>query len=476
MIHPQLFEQRTLTRTVSQGLVSEDHWVLLAVSGGPDSVALLLMFLAWQQKLPLTLGVCHINYGLRGEESDRDAEFVERFCSRWQVPLFQHRLDLQATPGWAKGRSLQQVAREIRYEILTQEGKKWGADKIALGHTQDDQAETVLMRMLRGSGTLGLSGMASIRSDQIIRPFLHISRQEILEYLQGKGEGYCEDSSNQKDIYCRNRIRREVIPVLQQFNPQVKATLSRQADILRAETQYLDEKATQAFESIVHSRSSHQFSLSREKFLKLPLALQRRVMVKVFQRLTDRIMPPRFDTIEEVIGLVHGRHSGWSTHRENLWISRDYDVINFSQDCVNAMWQSSRFPDQMKFPLSTPVIWPRTGQTLQGHLVAYHGQIPSRNAMQAWFDAALFSPDLMVRTWRSGDLFYPFGLQGKRKKVQDFFTDIKLSRGQRSQVPLLVAPEGILWIGGYRADERFRVTSSTRNILAATISLKEKEE
>lgn len=476
MIHPQLFEQRILTRTVSQGLVSENHSVLLAVSGGPDSVALLLMFLAWQQKLPLTLGVCHINYGLRGEESDRDADFVEKFCSRWQVPLFQHRLDLHRTPGWARGRSLQQVAREIRYEILTQEGKKWGADKIALGHTQDDQAETVLMRMLRGAGTLGLSGMASIRSGQIIRPFLHISRQEILEYLQGKGEGYCEDSSNQKDIYCRNRIRREVIPLLQQFNPQVKVTLSRQADILRAETQYLDDQTSQAFESMVHSRSSHRFSLSREKFLGLPLALQRRVVVKVFQRLTERTMQPRFDTIEEVIGLVCGRHSGWSTHRDHLWISRDYDVINFSRVGVGIQEQSSRFPDQIKFSLSTQVVWPRTGQTLHGHLESYYGQVSSKSPLQAWFDAALFSPDLIVRTWRSGDLFYPFGLQGKRKKVQDFFTDIKLSRGQRSQVPLLVAPEGILWIGGYRADERFRVTSSTRDVLAATISLEEREE
>ncbi len=474
MIPPKIFEQRILSRTLTDGLVSENQSVLLAVSGGADSMALLVMFLAWQQTITLTLGVCHINYGLRGEESDRDAKFVERFCARTQMPFFLHRVDLQATSRCGKGRSFQDVAREIRYETLIQDAKNWGADKIALGHTQDDQAETVLMRMLRGAGTLGLSGMCSIRSGHIIRPLLHSSRGEILAYLKGKDEGYCEDSSNRKNIYYRNRIRHEVIPVLEQCNPQLKVTLSRQADILRAETEYLDEKAIEAFELVVDYRQLHQCSLSREKFLRLPLALQRRVLVKVFQRLTDKATAPRFDTIEEVISSVRRGHSGWSTHRESLRISRDYDVISFSQVAVPTLAQSSRLPEHMKFSLSTPIKWLRTGQILQGHLETYHGQDLSGHPWEAWFDAALFSPDLILRTWRSGDVFYPFGLQGKRKKIQDFFTDIKLSREQRSQVPLLVAPEGILWIGGYRADDRFRVTASTREMLAATICREEK--
>ena len=227
-----------LVRTVRQHqLFVSGHHVVVAVSGGPDSIALLSLLHRLAPSWRLTLTVAHCNYGLRGGESDADESFVSTFCRERQLNLVVHR------PSLVKRRqrsSLQAAAREARYDFMKQLANELGADRIAVGHTANDQAETVLMWLLRGAGMTGLAGMPYAREDRIIRPLLAATREEVLAYLDHEGLTYRRDSSNEKPLYHRNRIRKELFPVLTQLAPAAVRVLRRQADLLREDEHFLE--------------------------------------------------------------------------------------------------------------------------------------------------------------------------------------------------------------------------------------------
>ena len=227
-----------LVRTVrQQQLFVPGHHLLVAVSGGPDSIALLSLLHSLARSWRLTLTVVHCNYGLRGAESDGDESFVNIFCRERQLPLVIHR------PVLVKRRqrsSLQAAARDARYAFMKQLAHEVGADRIAVGHTANDQAETVLMWLLRGAGITGLGGMPYAREDRIIRPLLAATREEVVAYLNDEGLTYRRDSSNEKPLYHRNRIRKELLPVITRLAPAAVRVLQRQADIFREDEQYLE--------------------------------------------------------------------------------------------------------------------------------------------------------------------------------------------------------------------------------------------
>lgn len=469
MRRPGLFEQHVKSVALAAGLIAPNDRVLAAVSGGPDSVALLLLLRAWQEALNLTLAVVHIHHGIRGLEADGDAAFADDLGSRLGVPVFTRRVEVLSA-GKKINSSLQALAREKRYEALSEAGCQWQADRIALGHTQDDQAETVLLWMIRGAGSQGLAGMSSHRTDKFIRPLLHVPRAEILDYLAAKGTSFREDTSNAKPIYLRNRVRQELVPMLRRFNPSITRTLSRQATILRDETDYLDRLATTAFESVTEDLRTDELIVKRPDLLMLPVALQRRVVAKAFQYLNKAIVTPRFDAVQEVIDQVLHGQSGSRTTRGSFEIMREYDRLCFrSRDSQRGGCQA-RQPVCIPVAVGQPIVWPLTGQTIRANLTAGPVDAIPTDRYTALFDAAAISRALTVRTWQNGDVFCPSGLHGKKKKIQDFFSDIKLSASKRRAVPILVAPEGIVWVGGYRADERFQVTRDTTEILTATIS------
>ncbi len=469
MTSPTLFEHRLKKWVQAQGIVTSGDRIVLAVSGGADSIALFSLFLAWQRPLDLSLFVAHMNHGLRGIESEEDAEWVGKVCQRFDVPFFQKRIDLVEIFKSRKRSSKQALAREIRYQALTQVAKDVRADKIALGHTLDDQAETVIMCMLRGAGAHGLAGMSPIREPQLIRPLLRVNRQEISQYLAAKNWEYRTDSSNDKPIYLRNRLRAEAMPILKAFNPNLTQVLSRQADILREETNYLDSLAHAALDSVSKSCGEDGIILDRISFLALPLALQRRVIGRVFQTVGKRYTQPHYETVEEVLRRVVGGGSGASVDREHLRIFRDYDKLHFERK-NSELENEQTWPDiHLPFVVPSTVMWPPTGEVIDGMMEPISQGILPSDSQWTCFDATLFSHDLQVRTWRPGDYFFPSGFGGKRKKLQDFFSDIKVSRSRRKKVPILVSPEGILCVGKYRSDHRFRVTESTKRILKIQI-------
>lgn len=253
-------------------LLQPGQKVLVAVSGGPDSVALLSILHQLAPAWNFSLTVVHCNYGLRGAESDGDASFVAALCRRLELPCHIRRLTVDRS-GTGESSSLQARAREARYRLFRDVVAELGTDRVALGHTADDQAETVLLRMLRGAGLRGLAGMPHIRESLFVRPLLSRSRQEILAYLQAVGLSYRTDSSNAKSIYLRNRVRHELLPVMQSLAPAAARILARQADLLRDDDRLLDALAAHRLERTIRSRDSATIVLDRTVLLNQPFAL-----------------------------------------------------------------------------------------------------------------------------------------------------------------------------------------------------------
>jgi tRNA(Ile)-lysidine synthase len=467
-------------------LIEPGDRILVAVSGGPDSMALLSVLSALAEAWNLTLWVAHFNYGLRQAESDEDQRFVVEFCTRKAITCRCQRLDLTFDRERG-GRSLQEYARELRYDALLRLARELGANKIALGHTADDQAETVLMWMLRGAGASGLAGIRARRAPCFIRPLLDFSRADILAYLEEERLQFRMDSSNAKPIYLRNRVRLELLPTLKRLNPGIVGVLNRQAKILLEEDRYLDEVSSEQVSRLVHRESDGTVVVDRQKLIGLPLAIQRRLLRHVLRLAGESIKGAKFGAVTAALEqVVHGR-SGTKLTIFGLRVARTYGLIRI---CPEDGTRRELAPMAMTVSVPDAIAWPLTGQVLSlkwGELegtslpgVSPHASrfdkltVPSRvegrltphaPSNMVILDADRFTPDLQVRSWREGDLFCPLGMSGRRKKLQDFFVDLKIPREARACIPLVEAPEGIVWVGGYRIDHRFRVTPTTRRTL-----------
>jgi len=468
-----------LVRTVrQQQLFVPGQHLLVAVSGGPDSVALLSLLhrlaLSWR----LTLTVVHCNYGLRGAESEGDESFVSDFCRDRQLSLVIHR------PKLVKRRqhsSLQAMARAARYDFMKQLAQQVGADRIAVGHTANDQAETVLIWLLRGAGMAGLAGMPYAREDRIIRPLLAATREEVTAYLEREGLTYRRDSSNEKPLYHRNRIRKELLPVITRLAPAAVRVLQRQADLLREDEQYLEQVTNELARTLVSHDSRGVLRVDRQSFIELPVALQRRLIRAILQTCDGEGRASSLRVVESVRRVFLKGRSGVRLSLKQTRVILDQGSVRFSPGAGGDHGDETGLGRGETLPLPVPstVYWAGTNQQIQVQLMTRRaaeemGRAPSQGLVS--FDADRFSEPLSVRAWQAGDRFSPYGMKGKNKKLQDFFTDRKVARHEREKVPLLVAPEGILWVVGMRQDERFVVRGGTTRCLVASVSNRTSEK
>ena len=461
-------------RTVrQQQLFQSGHHILVAVSGGPDSIALLSLLHRLADPWRLTLTVVHCNYGLRGAESDGDESFVSAFCRERHLPLVIHRPKLVKR---RQNSSLQASARKARYDFMRQLAHEVGADCIAVGHTANDQAETILMWMLRGAGMAGLAGMPYVREERIIRPLLASTREEVLAYLAHEGLAYRQDSSNETPLYHRNRIRRELLPVITQLAPAAVRVLQRQADLLREDEEYLETITTKLVRELVKQGPEGVRRLNRQAVIDLPVALQRRLVRAVLRTYEEEGNASSLRVVEFVRCVLLKGRSGALILLKQAVVSLDEGSVQFSPARGNHKQEAgSEHSTSVCLALSVPstVYWARTNQQIDvQHLdrrdAEQGGVAPS--AERVLFDADRCSEPLVLRSWRAGDRFFPQGMRGKSKKLQDFFTDRKIARHRRENIPLLVAPEGILWVVGMRQDERFVVSHKTTSCLVVSVS------
>lgn len=463
-----------LVRTVRQHqLFVPGQHLLVAVSGGPDSIALLSLLYRLARSWRLTLTAIHCNYGLRGAESDGDELFVREFCQERQLPLVIHR------PTLVKRRqrsSLQARARDARYDFMRQLAHEVGAVRIAVGHTANDQAETVLMWMLRGAGMAGLAGMPYMREDGIIRPLLASTREEVLAYLGQEGLTSRRDSSNEKPLYYRNRIRKDLLPVITRLAPAAVRVLQRQADVAREDERYLELVTRDLVQTLVIPDSGGVQRVDLQAFKVLPVALQRRLVRAILRTYDEEGRASSLLVVESVRhvllqGKIGARLSLTQARVILDQASAQFRPVGEEEKGEAGLGQGKG--ESLLLSVPSTVYWARTNQQIHVQRMARYdaeqGAVGS-SVQRALFDADRCSEPLLVRSWQPGDRFSPRGMKGKSQKLQDFFTDRKIARCRREEIPLLVAPEGILWVVGMRQDERFSVRRGTANCLVVSVT------
>ncbi|MEQ1795145.1 MAG: tRNA lysidine(34) synthetase TilS [Nitrospira sp.] len=465
---PPLLHRLVKTVRTRELFVPGQH-LLVAVSGGPDSVALLTLLHRLISRWRVRLTAVHFNYGLRGDESEEDQAFVMSLCDSLQVPLHCVSLNVRTRPQRV---SLQAQARELRYRAMTRLAHDIGADRIAVGHTADDQAETILLWMMRGAGLTGLAGMPVQRDGMVIRPLYDVRRREVLAFLDSTGQAYRQDSSNAKPVYARNRIRQELVPVLNRLAPAAIGALCRMGDLCREDDRYLDTQATNLGASLIRLKDDGSYSIDRHRLQAEPPAMQRRIVREVFRRLHPARQVPAEATVETVRRFLSSKAGGERRCAGGVRVRLTQgDVLVQSVRRVEMQPERDAVVEIQSVQIPSAIEWAGTGQRIQvqeGTLAEAY-QLAASRGWAMIIDADRLTQPLRIRSWRAGDRFVPSGMKGRSKKLQDYFVDLKIPLSQRRRIPILEASEGIVGVLGFRQDERFRVSSITRRCLMVSI-------
>ncbi|NLY54464.1 MAG: tRNA lysidine(34) synthetase TilS [Firmicutes bacterium] len=460
MILPML--QRVERFIRHHNLLQPGDRLLVAVSGGPDSVCLLHVLHRLSASWGWSLIVAHLEHGFRGEASLGDACFVKRLADELGWPVVIEHRDLPQIIA-SQGGSSQDVSRRERHQFLQQTARAQQVQAIALAHQREDQAETVLLHLLRGAGLAGLAGMSAreVREGQVplVRPLLAESKADILGYLRQQQVGFRVDASNALAAYSRNRLRLEVFPVLKTINPDVEAALARAAEVMQAEDAYLQQLAEAAFDQVCQRENDSLF-LHVTYLDKQPLALRRRVLRLAWQEVNGHAQDLTFAHVEAALRLLT-QPVGTVTSWPLAWqVRRSFDALVLERVQAD--------PSREVYELPIPgIIKLASGQgQIEARIIRVEDFSGfSNDPFIAYCDLqALGTRQLQVRYWQAGDWFYPLGLGG-RKKLQDFFIDEKVDRRERERIPLVVKGSDIVWVAGQRLDERWRVTSCSQEIL-----------
>ncbi len=439
------------------GLLEPGEHVLVAVSGGPDSVALLLSLHRIRDEFGIRLSVGHCNHGIRGDESDADEEFVRRLCQQLEIPARSESVSVEPNRG-----NLEQRLRRVRYRFLGQVQQEVGADKIALGHTMDDQAETVLMRLFRGSGTDGLSAIHPSVNDLYVRPLLECSRQEVLRYLHSRDARFRDDATNSDMRFERNRLRQELIPYLQEtFNPRIVTTLAKEAAIYREAAEYLNLEAERLFAQL-RSVVSGQLALPAAAILALPPVMQKLVLRRAVETVRGSLKQITESHLSTLKRLCLPNKSGRRVRLPRGSVAwREFEWLVFHPA---ELPPATEYTYQLTVPgfLSVPEanLDFRATATGGGDLA----KLPRTSALLR-FDQ--IPQSLVVRSRQRGDRY------GNRdsKKVKKMLIDARIHQAERGRLPMVVADGIVLWIPGFPTAKSFTPsTRSDRCVLVETSS------
>ncbi|NVM57240.1 MAG: tRNA lysidine(34) synthetase TilS [Desulfobacterales bacterium] len=440
--------------------------VLVGVSGGPDSVALLHSLVAVGAHWSVRLVVAHLNHRLRGATADQEAAFVERLAAKLEIPCEIGSEDV-ASYSAEHRLSVQEASRVVRYAYYDEVAAKHAARKIALGHQANDNAESILIHLLRGTGPRGLAGIPPVRDERIIRPLIDLTRQQILEFLEQGGFEYVRDHSNLDPKYLRNRIRHELLPALKErFNPNAVCTLTRLASIVRDEEDFWNHQISGVFQGVVLEQTTDRLTLSASGLARLHPALSRRLIRQAVLSLKGDLKRWGHSHVEAVVQLARGPSpSGRLDLPRGVRVVRDRDEVTF---LLGPPEEKPSF--QYHIPGMGTTFIREIGIFLKlsvcdANEVAQPKKYASTTAL---FDLYAVSFPLNVRSFKEGDRFRPLGMSGSQK-VKTFFINHKVSRSKRQRCPLLVSGGRIIWVGGYRIDDSAKVTDRTKRVLKAEL-------
>jgi tRNA(Ile)-lysidine synthase len=470
--------EHTLT---TRRMVQAGDTVLVGVSGGPDSVALVHILLALASKFCFQVAIAHLNHCLRRQESARDEAFVVSLAEQLDLRVHVEKQDVRR---YQKNHRLspEEAARQVRYRFYDTVAAKFGYEKIALGHHSDDNAELILMYLLRGSGPLGLSGIPPLRDAKIIRPLMDIKRTEILDYIAEKSLDCVVDSSNRDSQYLRNKIRNRLIPELTaEYNPKLIDSLNRLASILHAEEKWIESLIQPIFEKVIVFRKQDRIGLDIKQLNQQNLAVRRRLIREAVLKVKGNLRRMAFVHVEAAVNLAQkAAASGALDLADRIRIYRQNNVLIISKEAQN-LRHIAGAPHLSSIPEYE--YWlPKTGEILvkEAALKIRFSEIPhehipdwppaGQGARTVYFDMDMIRFPLVIRNFRPGDRFSPLGMTG-RQKLNKFFIDHKVSRTERQKCPILLSRNEIIWVVGHRLDNAVKIGPQTRRILKAEVSL-----
>jgi tRNA(Ile)-lysidine synthase len=459
----------------------------VAVSGGPDSLCLLHVLHALAPEFAVRLHVAHLHHGLRAAEADADAAFVQDIAAAWGLPCTVEQADAAALVQQT-GASLEEAAREVRYAFLGRLAADIGAQSVAVGHNADDQAETVLMHFLRGSGLAGLRGMqpisalppAQTTSDKrqvagdacrLVRPLLFIARRDILAYCAEHGLEPRFDRSNEDTTFFRNRLRHELLPLLEQYNPQIRRILGNTAAVLGDDYDLLRGDLLAMWPTIVLQDDGARLVLDLAGWRALPAALQRGVLREAVHRLRASLRNINTIHVDNALWLLRDGAAGdRMTLPAGLEVALGYDRFVIGDEGIELPVDDLPQMDAEWLSLAMPGTTNLAGWVMETALLDPAGLPPGWQAnadpCQAWLDADVLSRSPALRTRQPGDRFQPLGMAGHSKLLAELFTNAKIPAAARDRWPLLVTTAGdIAWVCGMRMDERAKITAATTAVM-----------
>ena len=446
-----------------------DATLVVACSGGPDSTALLHALLALRPTMGLKLHVAHLNHDFRGQEAEDDAAFVADMAEKLGLPSTIDEADPIAYQQERGISSFEEAAREVRYRFLTNLANTINADAIALGHTADDQAETILMHILRGTGLPGLRGMQELtpwrdtpkgKTATLFRPLLEATREETRAYCIELKKPFREDSTNRSLRFTRNRIRLQLLPTLSEYNPQVRQALVRIGRAATESLDFLNEQLDDLWPEISSTNGKH-VTLDTSSLKKLHPTLRAMALRRAFAQASGSIRRLSETHVKSMLALAEGP-AGKIVHLPGgiaIRSMRDRLVIGPPQPV-----ESPHIPPHYEYPLKVPGTTRIPGWLITIETVSPDIDPKTLDPTASLFDAAKIGNRLVVRNRRPGDYFQPLGMTG-RKKLKDFFIGQKIPRELRPSTPLLVSEKGVLWVYPHRTSELARIDETTRRRL-----------
>lgn len=450
---------KTIKTIKKHSMINKGDTLLIGLSGGPDSVCLTVILDKLKHNFNISLHALYVNHGMRPYESKKEESFCKELCDKLGVTFHTRSVDVSSFAS-EKKLNIQETARELRYEMLEEIADDINASRIAIGHNADDQAETIFMRLIRGSGRRGLSGILPVRG-MIVRPLIEIERSMIEKFLKDElGQSFLLDSSNLNEDYLRNWLRLNVMNEVKKHNPSIVRDLARTANILREEDNYLEIIVTKTLMRLISRKSDNSIELFLSPLETLEKSLLRRVLRRAIDA-TSGLRGISFIHVEDIIDLIRNGKSGDRINMpKGLRAVRNYATLQLTLEVPGSFTEHT---------LNVPgeIIIQEQGIIIEAEII--DNEIESDGKSTAIFDLQALSLPLKIRPRHDGGFFYPRGL-GKKKKLQDFFVDEKVPRDMRDAVPIVMSGNDIIWIAGYRADERFKPSGQTVKILKLIIS------
>lgn len=455
----QLIRKKVLKFIAEHGLLAPGDKVVVAFSGGADSMAL-LDILASLTAFPLQLVIAHLNHCLRGDESDGDELFARSIAEKYALPLEISRIDIKAAAAQQR-LSLEETGRNARRSFFLNVAEKHSAVAVVLGHHRDDQAETVLMRLVRGAAGSGLAGMKpKSPGSLLVRPLLCLSRADVEGYLRKSLLQWREDSSNSDNKFLRNRIRHELLPLLRSYNPEIADCLNQTAQALAADEELLEDAVANACNRIAATYPG-EIRLNQAMLLHEPQALRKRLYRRAIFKLQGTLRRISSQHLADIDRLaIGGKGAGKLSLPSGVIVERKYDAITLT---TIPELTSNNNPELTVNSVGSYRLNP--GQTLV---------IDSLNTLPAdwlesgnvtiFIDSVRFPFPWIVRCFRDGDRFTPFGMNG-RKKLKDLFIDKKIPLTVRKNIPILLCRGEIFWVGGVQMAEETRITEASASML-----------